>query len=164
MAAREVLKITDEAPTAAEPAEGALDDPALGSDPESLGGVGSLDDLQRHPGLGLDISRRCRPLIATVGDAMSKTGKPLARDLQQRRDHVTILHVGRRDCKIDDQPRRIDGGVALLAFDFLARIVTGRIDTRPPFSALFTLWLSTMAMVGSSARPSSCRASAWSAW
>jgi hypothetical protein len=30
----------------------------------------------------------------------------------------------------------------------LARIVTRRIDAGPPFSALFTLWLSMMAAVG----------------
>jgi hypothetical protein len=35
--------------------------------------------------------------------------------------------------------------VALLTFDFLARIIAMRIDAGPPFSALFTLWLSVMA-------------------
>jgi phosphoglucomutase len=35
-----------------------------------------------------------------------------------------------------------DENVPLLALDFFARIVTGLIDRGPPFSALFTLWLS----------------------
>jgi hypothetical protein len=41
----------------------------------------------------------------------------------------------------------------LLAFDELARIKTVRIDARPPFSALFTLWLSTIQAVGLTSRP-----------
>jgi hypothetical protein len=36
----------------------------------------------------------------------------------------------------------------LLALDFLACVVTRRIDAGPPFSALFTLWLSMMAALG----------------
>jgi hypothetical protein len=32
--------------------------------------------------------------------------------------------------------------MALLAFDLLASIIAARIDVAPPFSALFTLWLS----------------------
>jgi hypothetical protein len=40
----------------------------------------------------------------------------------------------------------------LLAFDLLARIVAMRVDASPPFSALFTLWLSMMAAVGLASR------------
>ena len=43
------------------------------------------------------------------------------------------------------QALRIDKDVALLAFDFLARVVAARVDATPPFSALFTLWLSMIA-------------------
>jgi hypothetical protein len=39
----------------------------------------------------------------------------------------------------DHQAQRVDGNVSLLAFDFLARIVAGRIDPGPPFSAPLTL-------------------------
>jgi hypothetical protein len=42
----------------------------------------------------------------------------------------------------------VDEDMALAALDFLARIVAVRIDTRPPFSALLTLWLSMIAAVG----------------
>jgi len=31
---------------------------------------------------------------------------------------------------------------------FLCRVIADRIDTRPPFSAPFTLWLSTIVVVG----------------
>ncbi len=43
--------------------------------------------------------------------------------------------------------QRIYEKVALLAFDLLACIIAMRIDTRPPFSALFTLSLSMIAAV-----------------
>jgi hypothetical protein len=48
--------------------------------------------------------------------------------------------------------------MALLALDLLARIVADRVEARPPFSALFTLWLSTMAAVGLASLPASSRA------
>jgi hypothetical protein len=41
----------------------------------------------------------------------------------------------------------------LLAGDLLARIVAGRIDPNPPFSALFTLWLSITQAVGRNFTP-----------
>jgi hypothetical protein len=50
--------------------------------------------------------------------------------------------------------------VALLAFDFLTRIVAASIDVGPPFSALLTLWLSTMAVVAVGSLAASVRASA----
>ena len=43
---------------------------------------------------------------------------------------------------------RVDENVPLLALDLLSRVVTRRIDRGPPFSALFTLWLSITAAVG----------------
>ena len=49
---------------------------------------------------------------------------------------------------VEQQAYCIDKNVPLLALDLLARIVTVRINARPPFSALFTLWLSMMAAVG----------------
>jgi hypothetical protein len=43
------------------------------------------------------------------------------------------------------QTYRVDENMALLALDLFARIIAMRIDAGPPFSALFTLWLSMMA-------------------
>jgi hypothetical protein len=73
---------------------------------------------------------------------------------------VAILHVARRNREIDQQAYRIDGRVALFALDFLARVISSRINLWPPFSALFTVWLSTIASVGVAALPSSTRTSA----
>jgi hypothetical protein len=52
------------------------------------------------------------------------------------------------------QAERIYENVALLALDLLSRIVAMRIDARPPFSALLTLWLSMIAAVGLASRSS----------
>ena len=49
---------------------------------------------------------------------------------------------------VDQQALRIDENVPLLALDLLSRVVTRRINRRPPFSTLFTLWLSITATVG----------------
>src|SRR3981081_1681662 len=43
--------------------------------------------------------------------------------------------------------------MALLAFDLLASIIAARIDVAPPFSALFTLWLSMTQAVGLASDP-----------
>ena len=86
-------------------------------------------------------------MIATIGDGARERGKHLAHHLQQRRRHIAILDVARCDNEANHQAKRVDTEVTLLAFDFLARIVAGSIDPRPPFSALLTLWLSTIAVV-----------------
>jgi len=77
---------------------------------------------------------------------------------------VAILHVSGRNHDIDQQADRIDRRMARFALDFLARVISNRINLCPPFSALFTLSLSTIASVGVSDLPSNTRTSAWSAW
>jgi len=74
---------------------------------------------------------------------------------------VTILHVIWRDYDVDQEC--VDRRMALFALDFLCRVISSRINLWPPFSALFTVWLSTIASVGVSDLPSSHRTSAWRA-
>jgi hypothetical protein len=52
---------------------------------------------------------------------------------------------------VHQEALRVDENVPLLALDFLARIIAMRV-VKPPFSALFTLWLSMMATVGDASR------------
>src|SRR5258707_3050452 len=49
---------------------------------------------------------------------------------------------------MEQQTQRIYQDMALLALDLFARIIAMWIDAGPPFSALFTLWLSIMAARG----------------
>jgi hypothetical protein len=58
---------------------------------------------------------------------------------------------------VHQQALRVDEDMPLLTLNFFARIVTMRVDGRPPFSALFTLWLSMMAAVGEASRPALSR-------
>ena len=51
-------------------------------------------------------------------------------------------------CTMHQQALRVDENMPLLALDLLSRVVTRRINRGPPFSALFTLWLSITAAVG----------------
>jgi hypothetical protein len=50
--------------------------------------------------------------------------------------------------RVHQQACRIDKDMPLFAFNFLPRIIAMWIDAGPPFSALFTLWLSITAAVG----------------
>ncbi len=70
---------------------------------------------------------------------------------------IAILDVRRMD---DGQKQKTFGiykKMPLLALDLLARIIAWRVNRGPPFSALFTLWLSMMAAVGLDARSASSR-------
>ena len=58
---------------------------------------------------------------------------------------------------VQQQAQRIYENVTLLALDLLAGIEARWIDPGPPFSALFTLWLSMIAAVGLASRPACSR-------
>ncbi len=58
---------------------------------------------------------------------------------------------------VEQKAYRIDKNVPLLALDLLARIIARRIDPGPPFSALFTLWLSMITAEGLASRPARSR-------
>ena len=118
-------------------------------DDEALDPIGSLDDLGLEVGqdAGHDIVKD-RPLIGAVGEQFPEEGKQTEQCRQQFEATVAILNAGGGD----QQALRIDQNMPLLALDQLARIEAGRIDAKPPFSALFTLWLSMMQAVGPASR------------
>ena len=78
--------------------------------------------------------------------------------IQDQEGAVAVLQVGRMDGDGEDQAEGIDEEMAFLAFDLLARVIARRVDVRPPFSALFTLWLSTTPAVGDASLPACSRA------
>ena len=59
--------------------------------------------------------------------------------------------------RVEQEPLHVDEDVTLLALDQLARVEAVRIDRGPPFSALFTLWLSMMHAVGLASRSACSR-------
>jgi hypothetical protein len=98
-----------------------------------------------------------RPLIGAVGEQFPEEGKQTEQCRQQREAAVAILNVGGGNDAVQQQTLRIDQNMSLLALDQLARVEAVRIDAGPPFSALFTLWLSIMQAVGLASRPAFSR-------
>jgi len=144
-----VFPILGEPAAAVEPGEGALDDPALRQRDEAFDVIGAVDDLgfemREEAGQG---ALKDRPLVGAVGEQFSQEGKQSEQGRERRDTTVAILHIGGGDEAVEKQALRIDQNMALLAFDQLARVEAGWIDASPPFSALFTLWLSMMQAVG----------------
>ena len=93
-----------------------------------------------------------RPLIGAVSEQPLEIGEQAKEGRQQSKPAIAILNVGGGDDAVQEQALRIDENVPLPALDQLARIKAGRIDARPPFSALFTLWLSMTQAVGLASR------------
>ena len=99
-----------------------------------------------------------RAAVGAVGEDRLQEGKEPARlAIQNHKGAVAVLQAGRVDHGVEDQAEGIDEQMALLALDLLARVVARRVDARPPFSALLTLWLSITPALGLASRPSSSR-------
>ena len=149
----EIFPILGEPAATVEPSNRALDDPTAWKHHKSFGMIAALDDFSLQ--VGQDF-RECflefLPLIATVGKELLQEGIHPEQGCQQHDAAVAILDIGAMDDGVEQQTQRIYQKVALLAFDLLARIIAMRIDAEPPFSALFTLWLSIMAAVGLASR------------
>lgn len=145
----EVLPVLGQSPAAVEPGDRALDDPALGERDEALDPIRAFDDHGFE--MRQDAGQRGvkdRPRVGAVGEQFFEIGEQAEQRRQQSAAAVTILNVGGGDDGVQEQALGIDENVPLLALDQLARIKAGRIAARPPFSALFTLWLSMMQAVG----------------
>lgn len=129
---RVTLEVADQPSVAADPGEGAFDDPALGQDDEAMG-VAALDDLHLPSAGSGDELGHLWPLIAGIGkDALDeREGSP--RSAQHLARTVAVLHVGRVDGDAQQQAQRIDQDVAFAAGDFLARIKPLRVERRAPF-------------------------------
>ena len=101
--------------------------------------------------------RQCgaRPLIARVGeDAQDEREQRARACVENERRPIAILDIGRMNNGVQQKAERIYENVALLALDLFSRIEAMRIDARPPFSALLTLWLSMIAALGLASRSS----------
>ena len=104
-----------------------------------------------------------RPLIGGVGKELLQERIHSEQGGKQQDAAVTILDIGGMNDGMEQQTQRVYENMALLALDLLARIIAMRIDAGPPFSALFTLWLSMMAAVGLASRSPCSRHSRYSA-
>jgi hypothetical protein len=145
-----------QAAIAAQPRECALDHPTATQEFEATIFVGSFDDFQldRQPDKR---ARELRPSIATVSEELFQSGIFLQRPLDQARSTVAILNISRNYLEREEVTFGVDEGVALNAFNFLARIIADRINGNPPFSVAFATCVSMIAAVGSPSRPQASR-------
>ena len=102
-------------------------------------------------------------LIATVGKQLFQERIHPEKGCKKQDATVAILDIGGMNDRVEQQTQRIYENMALLALDLFARIIARRIDAGPPFSALFTLWLSMMAAVGLASRSPCSRHSTYRA-
>ena len=115
----------------------------------------ALDDFDDPASARSGCHRGARSLIARIGkDAQNERKQGTRAFVEDERDTVAILNAGRMNDSAQQQTERVYEKVALLALDLLSGIVAMRIDVRPPFSALFTLWLSMIAALGLASRSS----------
>jgi hypothetical protein len=102
--------------------------------------------------------RGMRSAIACIGEDAHDEWEQRSRALvEDECCTVAILDIGRMNGAAQQQTERIYENMPLLALNLLSGIVAMRIDAAPPFSALFTLWLSMMAALGLASRPSCSR-------
>jgi len=153
----EAFPVLGQPAAAIEPGDGAFDDPALGQHNEALGLIRAFDDFDVELGDGLlGAALEHAAAVAAIGIEFEQEGI----EAKQRRHHqhaaIPVLNAGMMHEGMHQEALGIDENVPLLAFDLFARIVTRRVRG-PPFSALFTLWLSMIAAVGEASRSARSR-------
>ena len=153
-----IFPIPGESAAAVEPGDAALDNPALGQHDEALQAIGAPHDVD------FDVRQdfgECvlehRAGIGAVGDQRGQKREPTEEGGQHGNAAVAVLNFGGMNDGVQQKTLGIDEDVPLLALDQLARVEAVRIDAGPPFSALFTLWLSMMPVVGLASRSARSR-------
>ena len=149
----EVLPILCKPSAAVEPSKGAFDDPTAWKHHESFRPIGALDDFSFE--LRQDLRQgllKVWPLVATIGKELFQERVHPEKGRKKQDAAIAILDIGRMNDGVQQQTQRVYENMALLPLDLFARVIAMRIDAAPPFSALFTLWLSTMAAVGLASR------------
>ena len=153
-----VLPVLGKPAAATEPTDSTLDNPAHGFNHEAFGVIGAFDDFNQQAWHDVDGAvLEDWPCIGAVCEQLSEERELSEQGGQQQDAAVPVLDVSRRHQHVQHQTECIDKDMAFLAFDQLARIKAVWIDAGPPFSALFTLWLSTMPAVGLASRSARSR-------
>ena len=101
--------------------------------------------------------------IGAIGEQFCEKRKLAEQRGEQPDATVAILNTSEMNDRVQQQTLHIDKNMSFLALDQFACIKPVRINTGPPFSALFTLWLSMMQAVGLASRSAFSRHSTYSA-
>ena len=145
----EIFPVLCEPATTTKPTDGSFDNPSFGQNDEALGSIGTADDFgdeARHDACQTVMEHRSS--IGAVGKQFLEKWELPEQRGQDHQSTVAVLNIGRGHQRVQQQTQRVDEDVALLPLDQLACIEAMGIDAGPPFSALFTLWLSMMQAVG----------------
>ena len=154
----EVFPVLGKTTASAKPTDGAFNDPTFGQDDETLGSIRTADDFDcevRHNVCQAVMEHRT--CIGTVGKQLLEKRELSEQRRQDQDAAVAILDIGGRHQRVQQQTQCIDQNVTFLTFDQFSGIEAMGIDLGPPFSALFTLWLSMMQAVGLASRSSCSR-------
>ena len=151
---RQGLKVFTEPPRAIEPAKRAFDDPTPLQHVKALAVPGTFHDHQsplqhrRHP---------CDELasVPSVSPDDLQSRKAGHECPEHRFGPIAVLNPRRMYHHDEEQPEDIDHDVALAPADALASIIA----PGPPFSVVFTVWLSIIPALGSRVRPEASRRS-----
>jgi transposase len=73
-----------------------------------------------------------RALISTIGEKLRQEREASKQCVQHQAATVAVLDISGMHDRVQHQAQRVDQDMSLLAFDFLARIVSRRIDRAPP--------------------------------
>jgi hypothetical protein len=122
-------------------------------DDKAVGVVATSDDLGHEVGHYIgDAGGEHGPGIGAVCEQRAQERELSEQGGQQQHATIAVLHVGGGDQGVQQQPELVDQDMPFLALDQLAGVEAMRINRWPPFSALFTLWLSMMQAVGLASR------------
>ena len=148
----QLLIILGQPPPSPEPTERSLNNPSTWQDDEASYARNAADNNQRQAKQEAG-KQDSKAVIATVSEYHAQPAVERLQTLEQIPCAFGILNVGRMHNHTEQQPLRVDRNLALAPLDLLGGIVAAR----PPFSVVFTLWLSMMAAVGLASRPSPSR-------
>ena len=138
--------------TSAQPSQGSFYYPAARQHLEAMTFWGTLDDLQQPVPNRVSPTHQL-PGIGTVGPNQLEARKATQELAEHQLGAIPILNIGGMDHHGQEQSQGIHYNVAFASTNLLARVVT----PRPPFSVVFTDWLSIMAALGVGSRPSISR-------
>ena len=139
-------------PPAAEPAKRPLRHPAAREEDEARGPGAAPDHDQGQPEPEAGEQSR-EPVVSAIGEHDLEPRVEPRQPAQQVAGTIGVLDVGGMDNDAEQQAGGVDRNVTLAAFDLFCRIPAAR----PPFSVVFTLWVSITAALGLGSRPSRSR-------
>ena len=138
--------------TTSQPRQCSLNHPPAWQHLKLMAGPGTLDDLQdparhgHHPVHQL-------AAVASVSPDESKAWESSYQFIDDQPRTISVLDIGRMHHHRQQQAHGIYDDVSLSTVDLLTSIIA----TRPPFSVVFTLWLSMIAALGVGSLPSASR-------